>query len=154
MQCPSDICVVIKSRLLNGRSDTCARSQMRDRVNFLPMKQITHRRAVAKIDVADGYVFCKTGNVRALDLWIVKIIEIVEDDDFMPGRQELLDKMRPDETRAACDQDSHGAKLATDDTDGHRFCGEDCRASPCQSRKHSGFTETPYNQKSRQCESR
>jgi hypothetical protein len=45
------------------------------------------------------------------------------------SRQQLLDKMRSNETRAACDQDSHGAKLATDDTDGHRFCGEDCRAS-------------------------
>src|SRR2546423_1486031 len=154
MQGPADICVVIELRVLNRGANARACSQMRDCVNFLAVKQVSHRRAVAKIDVADGYVFGKTSNIRVLNLWIVKIIEIVEDDDFMPGRQELLDKMRPDETRAACDQDSHGAKLATDDTDGHRFCGEDCRASPCQSLKHSGFTETPYNQKSRQCESR
>ena len=107
MQCPDDICVVIELRELNRGPNPGARSQMRDRVNFLPMKQITHRRAVAKIDVADGYVFRKTGNVRALDLWIVKIIEVIDDDDFMPGLQQLLDKMRPDETRAACDQDSH-----------------------------------------------
>jgi hypothetical protein len=87
---------------------------MRDRVNFLAMKQITHRRVFAKIDVAHGRVFRKTGNVRALDLWIVKIIEVVNDDDSIPGRQQLLDKVRPDETGAACDQNSHVAKLATD----------------------------------------
>jgi len=107
MQCPDDICVVIELRELNRGPNPGARSQMGDRVNFLPMKQITHRRAVAKIDAADAHVFRKTGNVRALDLWIVKIIEVIDDDDFMSGLQQLLDKMRPDKTRAACDQDSH-----------------------------------------------
>jgi hypothetical protein len=43
-----------------------------------------------------------------LYLWIIKIIEVVEDGDFMPGCEELLDKMRPNETGAACDEDSHG----------------------------------------------
>jgi hypothetical protein len=32
----------------------------------------------------------------------------------MPGRQQLLDKMRPDKTSTTCDQESHEAKLATD----------------------------------------
>ncbi len=49
-----------------------------------------------------------------LDLRIVKIIEIVQDDDFMPDRDQLLGKMRPDKAGAACDQNSHGATLAID----------------------------------------
>src|SRR5437762_9992938 len=104
MQCPGDICVVIEVGELNRGPNTRARSQMRDRVNFLPMKQTPHRRAVAKVDVPDGYVLRKTGNVRALDLWIIKIVEVVKDDHSMPGRQQLLDKMRPDETSPACDK--------------------------------------------------
>src|SRR5215468_12739292 len=107
MQCPADICIVIELRELNRGPNTRARSQVRDCVNLLAVKQITHRRSVAKIDMADGYVLGKTGDIRVLDLWVVKIIEVVEDDDSMPGRQQLLDKMRPDETRAACDQNSH-----------------------------------------------
>ena len=118
MQCPADICVVIELRVLNRGSNAGARSQMRDCINFLAVKQVSHRRAVAEIDVADGYVFGETGDVCLLDPRIVKIIEIVEDDHGVPGRQQRLDKMRPNETRAACDQDSHVAKLATD---GHRW---------------------------------
>jgi hypothetical protein len=38
-----------------------------------------------------------------LDLRIVKIIEIVQDDDFMPRSEELLGKVRPDKASAACD---------------------------------------------------
>jgi hypothetical protein len=49
-----------------------------------------------------------------LDLRIVEVIEIVEDDDFMPHGEQFLGKMRPDKAGTACDQDSHGAKLATD----------------------------------------
>jgi hypothetical protein len=64
--------------------------------------------------VANGYVFCKTSNVRVLDLRIVKIIKIVHDDDFMPGGEQLLNQMRPDKAGTACDQDPHGAKLFTD----------------------------------------
>src|SRR5947199_5663875 len=108
MQRPADIRVAIELRVLNRGSNTRARSQMGDCIHFLAVKQVSHRRAVAKIDVADGYVLGKTGDVSLLDPRIVKIIEIVEDDHVVPSRQQLLDKMRSDETRAACDQDSHG----------------------------------------------
>ena len=70
------------------------------------------------LDMVDGHVPGEGGYVLALDLRIVKIIKVVKDDDLMPGRQQPLDEMRPDETRAACDQNSHVAKLATD---GHRW---------------------------------
>ena len=121
MQRPADICIVIELRVFNRGANASARSQMRDGIDFLPVKQVSHRRAVAKINVADGYVLGKTGDVSLLDPRIVKIIEIVDDDHVVASRQQLLDKMRSNETRAACDQDSHGAKLATDETDGHRF---------------------------------
>ncbi len=87
---------------------------MHDRVYFFAAKHSSHRIVLSKIDVANGYVFCKTSNVRVLDLRIVKIIEIVQDDDFMPAGEQLLGKMRPDKASTACYQDSHGAKLATD----------------------------------------
>jgi hypothetical protein len=38
-----------------------------------------------------------------LDLRIVKIIEIVQDDDFMPRSEQPLGKVRPDKAGAACD---------------------------------------------------
>src|ERR1051325_4782278 len=143
MQCPRDICVVIELGELNRGSNPRARSQMRDRVNFFTVKQVSHRRAIAKIDMADGHVLRKTGNVRALDLWVVEIVEIVKDDDGISGRKQLVDKVRPDKPRTACDQNSHETKLATD---GRRWT-QILRARPvgclCQSRKHSGFVETP-----------
>ena len=114
MQRADDVRVVIEPGLLYRRSDPCARSQVCDRVYFFAMKHSSHRVALAKIDVTNAYVFCETSNVRMLNPGIVKIIEIVKDNDFMPDREQLLDKMRADKAGAACDQDSHGGKLATD----------------------------------------
>jgi hypothetical protein len=59
--------------------------------------------------VADGYVFREASNIRVLDRRIVKIIEIVQDDDFMPDSEQLLGKVRPDKAGAACDHNSHKA---------------------------------------------
>jgi hypothetical protein len=50
-------------------------------------------------------------------LRIVKIIEVIEDDDGVSCREQAFNEMGTDETGSACDQDSHCAKLATD---GHR----------------------------------
>src|SRR5205814_8080912 len=114
MQCPEDVRVVIKPRALNGRPNASAGSQVHDGVYFFAAKQSSQRVVLSKIDVANSYVFCETSNVRVLDLRIVKIIEIVQDDDFMPDSEQLLGKIRPDKAGAACHHDSHGAKLATD----------------------------------------
>ena len=110
MQCPDDVRVVIKPRALNGGPNASARSQVHDGVYFSAAKHSSDRIALSKIDVTNGYVFCETSNVRALDLRIVKIIEIVQDDDFMPDSEQLLGKMRPDKAGAACDHDSHEAR--------------------------------------------
>ena len=114
MQRADDVRVVIEPGLLYRRSDPCARSQVCNRVYFFAVKHSSHRVAIAKIDVTNAYVFCETSNVRMLDPGIVKIIEIVKDNDFMPDGEQLLDKMRADKAGTACDQHSHGGKLATD----------------------------------------
>ena len=116
MQRADHIRVVIKSRRLNGGPNASARSQMDDRVDFFAAKHGSHRFVLSKIDVTNGYIFCEPGNVRVLNLRIVKIIEVVQDDDFVPGGEQLLGKMRSDETGATCDQNSHGAKLPRDGT--------------------------------------
>jgi hypothetical protein len=99
---------------LNGRSNTGARSQMSNHINLLAVEHSSYRLAVAKIDVTQSHVLDETGNVGLLYPRIVKIIEIIENDDFMSGDEQLLNKMRADETGAARDENSHGAKLATD----------------------------------------
>src|SRR5439155_22706409 len=88
--------------------------QVCNRLKFHALKQSSHRAAIAKIDMVNGHVFGKTGNVCVLYLRIVKIIEVIEDGDFMLGREQLLGEMGADETSAACDQNSHENKLATD----------------------------------------
>ena len=62
--------------------------------------------------MTNGYITRKTGNVRVLNLRIVKIVEVIQDDDFMLRSQQLLGKMRADKPGASSDQDSHGSKLA------------------------------------------
>ena len=37
--------------------------------------------------MVNGHVFSETGNVCMLDLRIVKIVEVVEDGDFVPNRE-------------------------------------------------------------------
>src|SRR6266403_6408208 len=110
MQRTNDVRVVIKPRRLNGGPNASARGQMHDGVYLFAAKHSSDRIALSKIDVTNGYVFCKTSNVRVLDLRIVKIIEIVQDDDFMPASEQLLNQMRPDKSGAACDHDSHKAR--------------------------------------------
>jgi hypothetical protein len=43
--------------------------------------------------VVNGYVPGETGNVLVLDLRIIKIVEVIEDDHIVTGREQLLDKM-------------------------------------------------------------
>ena len=90
---------------------------MRDHFKFFAVKQISHGRAISKIDMMSGHVFGETGDICLLDLRIVEIVEVIEDHDGVSYREQSFNEMGADETGSACDQDSHGAKLATD---GHR----------------------------------
>src|SRR5258705_13809635 len=102
MQCPDDVRVVIKSRVLNGGPDASAGSQVNDGVYFFAAKHSSHRVVFSKIDVANGYVFCETSNVRLLNLGVIEIIEIVDNDDVMIGSEQLFNQVRPDKAGTAC----------------------------------------------------
>jgi hypothetical protein len=80
---------------------------MHNNVYFLATEGISHRVVLSKINVADRYVFGETSDIRVLDLRIVKIVKIVQNDDFMTNAEQLLYQVRADEAGAACDQDSH-----------------------------------------------
>jgi len=43
---------------------------------------------------------------------MVKIVEVIQDDDGMSCPEQAFSEMGADETSSACDQDSHVAKLA------------------------------------------
>src|SRR6266542_243096 len=118
MQCASDIGVVIKLRILNRGSNAGASGQMHDHLEFLAVKQISHGRAISKIDMVNSHIFGETGDICLLDLRIVKIVEVIEDDDGVSCREQMFSEMRADETSPACNKNPHGAKLATD---GHRW---------------------------------
>ena len=59
---------------------------MRDGFKLFGMKQISHRGAVAEIEMVNRHIFGNGGNVCMLDLRIVKIVEVIEDRDLMPSR--------------------------------------------------------------------
>src|SRR5207247_10365999 len=79
------ICVVVKLRILNRRANAGAGGEVSDRFKFFAMKQTPHRCAVPKIDVMNRHVFGDTRNVCVLDLRVVKIVEVIEDGDFVPS---------------------------------------------------------------------
>ena len=83
MERPVDVRVGVKLRILNGRPHTRARGQMDYGIEFLSVKQVSHRRIFAKIDVTNGDVFGNSRHVVPFDLRIVKVVKIVEDDDRM-----------------------------------------------------------------------
>ena len=60
---------------------------MRNRLKFFPVKNVAHSRAVSKIDMMDIHPSWNGSDVFAFDLRIVKIIEIVEDSDLVPGSE-------------------------------------------------------------------
>ena len=54
------------------------------------------------------------GNIFTFDLRIVKIVEIIKDDNVVTIAEQFFDKMRSDETGTSSDENSHGVRLATD----------------------------------------
>jgi hypothetical protein len=63
----------------------------------------------------NGHVFGETGDVCMLDSRIVKIVEVIEDGDHVPGSEQAFNEMGADKTRPASDQNSHshGARSST-----------------------------------------
>ena len=63
--------------------------------------------------MVNDHVFGETGDICLLDLRIVKIVEVIQDGHFAPGREQFFDQVRADETRAASDKNSHAPRSST-----------------------------------------
>jgi hypothetical protein len=75
------------------------------------MKQIPHRRVISEIEMVNGDIFGETGDICMLDSRIVKIVEVIDDCDDVPGRKQAFNEVGADETRPPSDQNSHGASV-------------------------------------------
>ena len=84
---------------------------MDDGVDFLAMKNIAYRARVAQIGVIHRYFVRDGGDVSAFYLRIIKVVEVVQDRDLVPAVEQLLDKVRADESGATRDENSHGASV-------------------------------------------
>ena len=52
---------------------------MRDRIEFLAMKKCSNGIVVAQIDLKNRGAFLKVSDIRALNLRVIEIVEVVED---------------------------------------------------------------------------
>ena len=76
--------IIIKLRLSNGRPDPGSRRQMRDGIEFLPMKETAHGIVIAQIHLKNRRIIFHSGDVAMFDSRIIKIVEVIEDRDAMP----------------------------------------------------------------------
>ena len=98
-------------------------------VKFFPMKDVVHGPGVAQIGAINRDPVCKRSDVVPLDLWIVKVVEIVDNRDLVAFRDQPLDKVGANKTGAARDENLHGAegKEETMTRQGERQGGEKTR---------------------------
>ncbi len=91
------------------------------------MKNIVHRPRITQIGVMHRDLVRDGGDVSALDLRIVEIVEVVQDRDLVSVGEQLLDKVRPDESGAARHENFHCASVRRKRWPGK---GEERRSSP------------------------
>src|SRR5215211_6684376 len=111
MQCPADIRVVIKLRLKNGRAYPGPRREMRDDIESLAVKQLADSSGVSEVELMDPDVLDDGRQIVSLRLRIIKIVEVIENCDFVTGSQQFLNKVRTNKPRSARDQSSHRASV-------------------------------------------
>ena len=61
--------------------------------------------------MVNGDLILNCCDICMLDLWIVKIVEVVENGNVVSRDQQFFREMRTDKTRAAGNQNSHGASV-------------------------------------------
>src|SRR6266542_3487891 len=59
--------------------------------------------------MVNGHIFGETGDICLLDLRIVKIVEVIEDDDGVSCPEQAFNEMGADETSSACFRGSQTA---------------------------------------------
>src|SRR6476660_339952 len=84
---------------------------MNDRVDLFAMKNFSDPAGVTQVGMMDGDLVANPGNVVMLDLGIVKVVEVVQNRDFMSFTQQLLDQMRANESSAAGNENLHSATV-------------------------------------------
>jgi hypothetical protein len=84
---------------------------MRDHVEFFPMKERSQCSIVAQVNLVKGDLILDRSDICALDLRIVKIVEVVENGNVVPSGQDFFGEMRTDKTRPSRNQNSHGASV-------------------------------------------
>ena len=87
MQRPVYIGIIIELRLSNGRTHPGARRQMRNGVEFPPMKHTTYGIVIAQIHLKNRHIIFHSGDVATFDSRIIKIVEVIENRDAMPERE-------------------------------------------------------------------
>src|SRR6266705_909316 len=103
-----DVCLDIQPRLPQRRPHARAPTQMCDAIVVGICKRTLQGGAVAKVgfdnfEIGIGQV---RTDIRALDRWIVKVVEVIDDGDIPRAfAEQLIDEMRADESRAAGDED-------------------------------------------------
>ena len=81
MQGAGYVGVVIKLRLSDRWANAGSRRQVHDGIEFLAMKEIAHGVVVPQIDLKNRRVIFDRSNVGALDLRIIKIVEVIKNRD-------------------------------------------------------------------------
>jgi hypothetical protein len=51
----------------------------------------------------NSHIFGETSDVCMLDSWIVKIVEVIKDGDYVPGREQAFNEMGANKPRPASD---------------------------------------------------
>jgi len=109
-----DIHALIKRRLRDARPHARARREVDDLIKFHGRKQFVERRTVGEIAMKK---FKRLGErldvteVGALELRIVKIVQVIERPDAVAVAEQPFAHVRADEARAAGDEKIHGRKL-------------------------------------------
>ncbi len=96
-----DVRVDVELWLLDRRAHSRARGEVDDGVEFALVENALNRGLVAEIRLVNADRIFHRAEICALDSRVVEIVEIVENADFMPVREEALRKVRADESRSS-----------------------------------------------------
>src|SRR5262249_3063893 len=111
VQGPVDVRIVIKLRLTDRWPNSSPRRQMNHHFDFFPMKDLPDSTRIPQINPMNSNLAGDGRNVALFDLWIVKIIEVVQDCDRVSFCEQFLDEMRANESSTTGDKKLHGASV-------------------------------------------
>lgn len=84
---------------------------MGDDVKSFVVEQIADGDSVSKIELMDLHLIAHRRQIAALYPRIIKVVEVIENCDFVTGSEQFFDQMRTNKPRAARHQSSHRASV-------------------------------------------